>query len=89
MSHPLGAGFSLTVGVISFCLAVLAFAAYRRSDDRRMLFVMGAFAAFAVKGILVFINWSVTIMSHNTLEVVRSALDLAVVLLLVAPFLKR
>lgn len=89
MSHPLGAGFSLTVGVIASALAILAFAAYRRSHDRRLLFVLGAFTAFAIKGILTFIDWNASIMSHSTLSIVSSGLDLVVVLFLVAPFLTR
>ena len=89
MSHPLGAGLSLTVGVIASALTLLAFLAYRRNQDRRLLFVAGAFAAFALKGVLTFVDWATGFIGHTGMAIASSSLDLVVVMLLVAPFLTR
>lgn len=89
MSHPLGAGLSLSVGIIATGLAILAYMAYQRSQDKRILFVASAFGLFAIKGILQFVDWRTNFMGHNAMEIVATSMDFGVVLLLVAPFLKK
>lgn len=89
MSHPVGAVFSVAVGIISLGLTALAIAAYRRSADGRLLFLAGAFGAFVVKGILMFVDNRTHALGHDVMEITSTGLDLLVVALLVAPFLKK
>lgn len=89
MSHAAVVVPLAIVAAISFGLAVLAVLAARRSGSRRLAFVAAAFFTFAAKGSLTL--WAIMSggIGHETLEVVGAGFDLAVVILLVIPFLSR
>lgn len=89
MSHPFATGSLIAVAVLSAVLAALAYRAYLATGRRPLLFVMGAFFLFAVKGGLTAWALATDSIGHEVLEVVGGGFDLAIVLLLVAPFLRR
>lgn len=92
MTHSVGVAFSAGVGLISLVLAVVAVRAYRRTGNRSLFFVAGAFGVFTLKGVLIVSSWNqweVRLMSGTALEIANSALDFLVVLLLVIPLLLR
>ena len=90
--HPNQAtAVSLIVAVHFICLVltVLAFAAWRRSGNRRLLFVGGAFLTFAIKSLLTAYSLTTGFLHHEDLEGAGALFDFVIVLLLVAPFLLR
>ncbi len=89
MGHPVGAAFALSFGIIATALAVMGFMAYQRSQNKRILFVASAFTLFAVKGGLMFLDWRTNALGHDAMEIIATTMDLGVVLLLVAPVLKK
>ncbi|MFA5943439.1 MAG: DUF5985 family protein [Candidatus Thermoplasmatota archaeon] len=90
--HPSQAvvtAFIVAVHFISLILTVLAFAGWRRTGNRRLLFVGSAFLLFAIKSLLTAYSITTEFLHHEDLEAIGSMFDLAVVSLLVAPFLIR
>ncbi|MCA1811346.1 MAG: hypothetical protein LC623_04970 [Halobacteriales archaeon] len=99
--HPLITYFLVGgVALISLALATLAWRAMQRTGNRKLGFVMAAFLVFAVKSVvtayalLVDPSQASTVapgfqLTHGHLEFLNSALDLAIVFLLVVPFLRR
>lgn len=92
MAHPnetTAVAIIIVVAVVSLILTILAAAAWRRTGNRKLAFVTGAFAVFFLKSILTAYSVSTGFIQHEDLELIGSLGDLAVVLLLVAPFLAR
>lgn len=89
MTHPLAPVLVLAVGVVSLFLAAMGLRAWRRADDVRLLFVTSAFGLFGAKNLLVAWSLWAEVIAHETLELVGAGFDLAVVLLLAAPFVRR
>lgn len=88
MSHPLSVSMSVAVGVIALGLGLVAVRAWQRVRDARLLYLVGAFGAFMLKAVVAVAagqRW----IGHNASEITGSALDLTIVILLVAPFLHR
>lgn len=88
-SETLAASVIIVVHVVSLVLAVLAFAAWRRNLNHRLLFVGLAFTLFAAKSLLTAYSLTSGFLHHEDLEAVGALFDLGVVLLLVAPFIVR
>lgn len=89
MTH-LAATLSLvTVAAVSAVLFVLAVRAATRTRERRLWFLAAAFGVFVVKGAVT--SWALATdgIGHETLEMLGAGFDLAIVVLLVAPFLAR
>lgn len=90
MAHPnetTAVAIIVVVAVVSLILTVLAASAWRRTGNRKLGFVTGAFAVFCAKSALTAYSVQTGFILHEELELVGSLGDLAVVLLLVAPFL--
>lgn len=91
MAHPaeIVAGIVvLVVGIITAVLAVLAVLAQRRTGNKRLTFVASAFGLFAIKSFLTAWALQTRAIAHEHLELVASGFDLAIVILLVLPFLR-
>lgn len=89
MAHPhelYGVGIISLVAAISLVLTVLAFAAWRRSDNRKLGFVTAAFFVFFAKSLLTAYAVETNAIVHEDLELVGALADLFVVVLLLAPF---
>ena len=90
VAHPnevTGVAIIALVAAVSLLLTLLAGAAWRRSGDRRLGFVTVAFLAFFLKSVLTAYSVKTNFIEHEWLELVGAGFDLAVVLLLAAPFL--
>jgi heme/copper-type cytochrome/quinol oxidase subunit 4 len=91
MAHPGEITASVIVFVVSaiaLLLTFIAFRAMRRTESRRLRFVVAAFALFAVKGVVVGTALLTEAIQHEHLEVVSAVFDLAVVALLFYPILR-
>ena len=92
MAHPSETLAMLVVAfvaAIAFLLALIAYRAKIRTDNRALLFLVGAFALLAVKGILVAVALPTHIIGHENLELVSALFDLGVVALIAWPLLRR
>lgn len=90
MAHPnesTAVAIIVVVALVSLLLTLLAAAAWRRTGNRKLAFVTGAFAVFFAKSVLTAYSVHTGFIAHEELELVGSLGDLLVVLLLVAPFL--
>lgn len=74
---------------VSLALMLLAAGAWRRTGNRKLALVAAAFGVFCAKSILTAYSLATGLLGHEDLEVVGSGLDLAILSLLVAPFLRR
>lgn len=88
-SHDTAIAIILVVAVVSLALCILAARAWRATANGKLAFVTAAFAAFVLKSLLTAYALHTDAIAHEDLEVVGSVLDLAIVLLLIAPFLVR
>ena len=89
MAHPneiVGVAVIATVALVSLLLTLLAAAAWRRTGNRKLGFVTAAFVVFFAKSLLTAYSVKTGLIAHEDLELIGSLGDLAVVLLLVAPF---
>ena len=75
------------VAVVSLLLTALAASAWRRTGNRKLAFVTSAFAVFFLKSVVTAYAVRTDAIHHEALELLGSLADLAIVLLLVAPFL--
>lgn len=89
MSHPLAVAFVFGTTAITIGLTVLAFAAYRRTSNRALLFLMGAFLTLTTKGLLTGWALATDAIGHESLEMIGAGMDMLAVALLIAPFLRR
>lgn len=82
-------GTSLVVALLALAMALLAFRAQRRRRNPSLRFVGVAFLVFAVKNLFSAYNVLYHAVPHDAIELVLSLFDLALLLLLFAPFLLR
>ncbi len=77
------------VATVSLVLTFLAYSAWRRTQNHKLLYVLAAFGLFAVKGAIT--AWALWVheIRHENLELLGAGFDFAIVALLVAPFLLR
>lgn len=78
----------LLVAAISIALGVIASRAVARTGNKKLWYLMAAFAVLALKGLLVAFALFTEAIEHQHLELVSSLFDLGVVTLLVLPLLK-
>jgi hypothetical protein len=89
MVHPSeAAGLALiaVTAAVSLVLATLAAGAWRRTSNRKLVPVMLAFWMFFVKSALTAYGLGADAIHHEDLELIGTLFDLAIVLLLMAPF---
>jgi hypothetical protein len=79
----------LAVGAITLALSMLAYSAWRRTRNDKLLWVMTAFGLFAVKEASTAVALVTGRVAHEHLELVGSGFDLVIVALLILPFLIR
>lgn len=80
---------SLLVGLIALVMAALAWQARRRSGNRQLGFVAGAFGLFLAKSLFSAYNVQTHYVPHDTIELVLSLFDLAIIGLLFLPLVVR
>ncbi len=89
MVHPneaTGLAVIALTAAVSLVLAVLAAGAWRRTSNRKLIPVMLAFWMFFVKSVLTAYGLHGDVIHHEDLELLGTLFDLAIVLLLMAPF---
>ncbi|MEA3136220.1 MAG: hypothetical protein QOJ26_492 [Thermoplasmata archaeon] len=74
-------------GLLSLVLTLLAAGAWHRTGNRKLAFVTAAFWMSFVKSTLTAYSLWSDFIGHEHLELVGAMFDVAIVLLLVAPFL--
>lgn len=67
-------------------LAVLGSLGARKTGDKRLWFVAGAFSTLAIKGFLTSFALLTGSIGHETLETLGAMMELVAVVLLVLPF---
>lgn len=91
MTHPaedVAVVVILIVAVIALFLTTMAYRSVRRSGNKRLLFVTGAFGLLAIRGFLVAYSMPSHFIEHGMLELVSSIFDLAIVVLLALPLFR-
>ena len=90
MAHVFGIAATdlliLAISLFSLLLTLLAIGAWRRTRKQRLLPVAAAFALMAGKGLLAYFALTRGGLELHDLELLHSLLDLAIVLLFLAPF---
>lgn len=79
----------IAVGILALALTALALGAWRRTGDRRLLFVAAAFGIVVIKQVMTVYSIAYETIGHQDLEMYNSVLDLGVMGALVAPFIWR
>src|SRR6267143_64414 len=79
--------FSIASALVSFALLIFALRAYSHTRDGNMAFLVGAFALFAFKSLIVGYALLTNAIEHDSLELVDGAGDLCTVLLMAMPLL--
>ena len=87
--HDLGIVLISLAAVVSLVLMALAAAAWRKTGNRKLAFVTAAFGIFFAKSAVTAYSLATGAIGHEDLELAGAALDLSIVFLLVAPFLRR
>jgi hypothetical protein len=82
-------GTSVVVALLALTMAVLAFRAQRKRANPGLRLVGIAFLVFAAKNVFSAYNVLTHAVPHDAIELVLSLFDLALLLLLFAPFLLR
>ena len=83
------AATSLLVALLASIFAALAFGAMRKRGNRALGWVASAFVLFAAKNVFSAVNVSTHLVEHDLIELALSVFDLAILLLLFAPFMRR
>lgn len=79
----------VVVFLLAFTLAILGWRAARRKGNPGLRLVALAFALFSLKGLFTALNVQTHWVPHDAIELVLSGFDLALLALLIAPFLAR
>jgi len=74
--------------VISIALLLITILALRRTEEKRLRFVAGAFALFFVKGFVTALAIFTELIGIELLILLTSVLDLIILLLVFLPFLR-
>jgi hypothetical protein len=87
--HDFSGALIALVGLISLGLAAVGYLASKSSLNPALKYVTLAFLVFGAKGL--FATWAIVTdgVAHEDLELILSAADLIVVLLLVAPLVSK
>lgn len=80
---------SMLVALLAATFSGLALSAMRKRGNRSLVWVAAAFALFAAKNVFSAVNVSTHLVEHDTIELVLSLSDLAILLLLFTPFILR
>lgn len=83
------AGTSLVVALLALAFAVLAFRARRVRGNPALRIVGFAFLVFCAKNVFSAFNVLTHLVPHDAIELALSLFDLAILVLLFAPFLLR
>ncbi len=76
--------------VLSFFLTTVSALAYRRSENKKLLFVLGAFLLFLVKGIwLSYNSFIVSFSSNNDIWIPVLAMDMVILVIFYFGAMKR
>lgn len=86
-THDVAAAIIVAVAVVSLALCILAARAWRASGSGKLGFVTAAFGVFVGKSLVTAYALRTNAIGHEDLELLGSLLDLAIVMLLIAPFL--
>lgn len=79
----------LVASAITLVLTAMAAAAWRRTRNGKLLWVMAAFALFCLKGVATAAALAYHAVGHEHLELIGSGFDLVIVALLIGPFVFR
>lgn len=83
------AGISTVVALLAITFTVLAYRAWHRRRNPALRAVALAFGLFAIKNVFSAINVIYHIVPHDGIELVLSLFDLALLLVLFLPFVRR
>lgn len=83
------AATSIVVAILAFGLSITALLAMRRRRNPGLKWVAAAFALFGAKNVFSAVNVMTHLVVHDAIELVLSLFDLALILLLLVPFLRR
>lgn len=86
---PLSQGVSVLVGLLALVMAVLAWRAALKRNNRGLRLVSLAFGVFALKNAFSAYNVRTHAVPHDAIELVLSLFDLVLLLLLFAPLFWR
>ena len=85
--HATSVALISLAGLLSLVLTALAVGAWRRTGNRKLAFVAGAFGLFFAKSVFTAYSLWTGFLGHEDLELAGAMLDVVIVGLLVAPFL--
>jgi hypothetical protein len=79
-------GASVLVALVAAVMAYQGWRAFRVTANPRLPFVVAAFALFVAKSLFIAYNVQTHVVQHDTIEGVGAFFDLAIILVLFAPF---
>lgn len=77
---------SILVAVLTAVMAYLGFRSFQKTRNPRLVFVVVAFIAFAIKSLFVAYNVRRHMVPHDAIEFVSALFDLLIVVVLFIPF---
>jgi hypothetical protein len=77
---------SILVALLTAVMAYVGFRSFQKTKNARLVFVVVAFIAFALKSLFVAYNVSGHAVPHDSIEFVSALFDLLIVVLLFIPF---
>lgn len=77
---------SLAVALMTAVMAYLGWRSFRKTKNPRLVFVVVAFVAFALKSLFVAYNVRWHAVPHDSIELVSAVFDVLIALLLFIPF---
>jgi uncharacterized membrane protein YfcA len=80
---------SLVVALVTAAMAVLGWRSYKATDNPRLVFVVLAFALFALKSLFVAYNVQTHVVGHDSIEFFSALFDVGIVVLFFMPFVVR
>lgn len=86
---PVSVATSVLVALLAFVLAGMALGAMRKRGNPSLKWVALAFAVFGVKNVFSAVNVASHVVPHDAIELVLSLFDLALLVLLLIPLLRR
>lgn len=89
VAHPVATAVVSVSALAAAFLTVMAVMAWRRTRRSSLLFVATAFLLFTAKAAITMFALETDVIHHETLEMTGSVFDLAILGLLIAPFLRR
>lgn len=77
---------SLLVATLTAVMAYLGFRSFQKTGNARLVFVVVAFVAFALKSLFVAYNVTWHAVPHDSIEFVSALFDVLIVVVLFIPF---